>query len=196
MATVQFYFDYVSPYSYLAQTQFAGLGLDVDYRPITAIDVMAVVNNQPSPKCPAKLNYALRDTTRWAERYGVPLALNLDWWRAFESGALTMRPFARGALAALQLGYFPGYHKAIFEAIWAQPRDVGSERGRHSLLEDARLPAAEIWRLAETPEFDALLDEANKAAAEAGVFGVPIFVVGQEMFFGNDRLDFVKEYAA
>ena len=88
---VLFYFDYVSPYAYLANTQLQKLDLEVVYRPIAILEVMEMVHNQPSPKCPAKLQYAMTDTARWASRYAVPLEMNLEWWNAVSDGSLSLR---------------------------------------------------------------------------------------------------------
>lgn len=193
---VLFYFDYVSPYAYLANTQLQKLDLEVVYRPIAILEVMEMVHNQPSPKCPAKLQYAMTDTARWASRYAVPLEMNLEWWNAVSDGSLSLRVFTSGALAAEELGYFDAYHKPIFDAIWGCPRDVVTPGGRERLLADAGLPSREIWTRAADPEISAELDRRSREAADAGVFGVPTFAVGQELFFGNDRLEFVTERAA
>lgn len=192
---VDFYFDYVSPYAYLANTQLGKLGLRVRHKPISVLDVMAKVGNQPSPKCPAKLANTLRDTVRWGRRYGVPLQLNQAWWEAFSSGALSARRHMLGAIAAARLGHFDAYHQALFAAIWGLPRPVGSLDQTVALLDSIGLPGTEIFALADSADIEQELDQNNEAAAQAGVFGVPTFVVGSELFFGGDRLDFVKEYA-
>ncbi len=196
MQTVQFYFDYISPYAYLANSQFARLGLAIEHRPIAILDVMKAVNNQPSPQCPAKLRYALADTQRWARRYGLPLVLNTQWWAALEQGRLDMRLFCCGALAAQQQKCFAQYHDAVFRAIWGEPRDVVSADGRERLLADAGVDGVSIWQQALHPDMSMELDRRNAEAAAAGVFGVPTFAVAGELFFGNDRLDFVQERAA
>lgn len=192
---VEFYFDYVSPYAYLADTQLAHAGLDIVYKPISILDVMMAVGNQPTPKCPAKLRHATADTARWAKRYGVPLAANGEVWAALGAGTLDLRFFARGALAAQALGHFAAFHAAMFDAFWAHPRSVVSRDACEALLDGAGIPGNDILSLAAEPEMDAALNGANAAAVEAGVFGVPFFRVEQEIFFGADRLDFVREYA-
>jgi 2-hydroxychromene-2-carboxylate isomerase len=196
MTTVKYYFDYGSPYSYLASTQLPKQDFKVEYLPITATDVMALVNNQPTAKCLAKLACTVLDTTRLAQHYSVPFKLNQQWWSALQSNAINMRPYSCGALAAQQLGHFQAYHRAMLDAIWGHPRDVVSEEGRRALLQDMGVPAKEVWDLARTPEFESKLDQRNAEAATAGVFGVPIFVVDEEMYFGSDRLDLVIQHAA
>ena len=193
---VLFYFDYVSPYAYLANTRLQELGLEVAYRPIASLQVMEMVHNQPSPKCPAKLRYAMTDTARWASRYAVPLEINAKWWKAVSDGSLSMRLFTSGALAAEELGYLDAYHARIFDAIWGHSRDVVTPGGRERLLDDAGLPGRAIWTRAAEPGISSELDRRSREAADAGVFGVPTFAVGRELFFGNDRLEFVTERVA
>lgn len=192
---VEFYFDYVSPYAYLADTQLPNSGLDIVYKPISILDVMTAVGNQPTPKCPAKLRHATADSARWAKRYGVPLASNVELWTALQAGTINLRFFARGALAAQALGHFAGFHAAMFDAFWAHPRSVATREACEAVLTAAGVPGTEVFALAAQPEMEAALDAANAAAVEAGVFGVPFFRVGEEIFFGGDRLDFVKESA-
>jgi 2-hydroxychromene-2-carboxylate isomerase len=70
---VEFFFDYVSPYAYPANTQLSKLEVPIARRPIAIVEVMKLVNNQPSLTCPPKARYAALDAKRWADRYGVPL---------------------------------------------------------------------------------------------------------------------------
>lgn len=192
---VEFYFDYVSPYAYLANTQLPKLGLDIVYKPVSILDVMSAVGNQPTPKCPAKLRHSMKDSARWAKRYGVPLAMNAELWAALEAGKADLRLFARGALAAQKRGHFPTFHKAMFDAIWANPKSVVTQEACERLLDSAGLSGTDIFNLATLPDMEIALNAANDEAVAAGVFGVPFFRVGEEIFFGGDRLDFVKEYA-
>ncbi len=192
---VDFYFDYVSPYAYLANTQLPRLGLDIRHRPISITEVMGIVNNHPSPMCPPKLRHAMRDTARWAKRYGVPLEVNQAWWNGIGTGQVDLRLHMKGALAAQKLGHFEAYHHVIWEAIYARPRPVAGPVETQALLEASGLPGREILALALESDIEQKLDAENAAAAEAGVFGVPKFLVEGEVYFGGDRLDFVREHA-
>ena len=156
---------------------------------------MTAVGNQPTPKCPAKLRHAHADTARWARRLGVPLAANLELWSAFQAGTVELRFFARGALAAQALGHFAGFHAAMFDGFWAHPTSVVTREACEALLDSCAIPGKEVFALAAQPEMENALADANASAVEAGLFGVPFFRVDQEIFFGADRLDFVREYA-
>lgn len=195
MDAVEFYYDYISPYGYLVNSQLHRSELPIEFKTITILEVMAQVGNQPSPKCPPKMAYAMADTQRWAKRYNVPFELNQDWWGAVMSGSLSMKLFAGGALVTQRDGGFEAYHGAVWEAIWGRPRDVVTPAGRAALLDRVGLPGRRIWEEAETPEIVGQIDANNQHAAARGVFGVPTFFVGNDQFFGNDRLEFVKERA-
>jgi 2-hydroxychromene-2-carboxylate isomerase len=194
--TIEFYFDYLSPYTYLANVRLPSLKANIAYKPVFIMDVMQLVNNQPSPKCPPKARYASVDAERWARRSGVPLVRNTSLWKALKSGDLDARRFIRGALAAQETGNFERYHAAIFNAVWCTPRDLVSEEGRNAVLQDSGLVSETIWNLADSPEMHLRLEQCVSEAAGKGVFGTPTFIVNDEMFFGNDRLDFVAERIA
>ncbi len=190
-ARLEFFFDFLSPYSYLASTQLGSLGVEAKLRPVTIVEVMARVNNQPSPRCPPKARYAALDAGRWAKLYGVPLATNEPLWAALRTRALSPDTLVRGALAAKALGISPAYTEAMFRAVWAAPADVFTDEGRSIFAAAHGLPA-ELWEQAAGPEIGMLLAADVAEAVERGIFGVPTFFVDNEMFFGNDRLDFVR----
>ncbi len=189
---LDFYFHYASPYSYFSSLEVETLGVEVVYHPFGILQVMKMVGNTPSPACPNKAKYGAADTARWARRHGYRLQANQALWAAFRQG-FTGDVLIQGALAAQDLGVFKPYNRAVFDAIWAEPRDVVTAEGRTALLKDAGIEPAPLWGLAEAPGMAERLDEINKAAAERGLFGVPSFFLGDEMFFGNDRKDVIRE---
>jgi 2-hydroxychromene-2-carboxylate isomerase len=196
MTTVHFFFDYLSPYAYLANTQIralAELGAQVEFRPVRIVEVMKRVNNQPSPKCPPKARYSGIDAKRWAVRYGVPLGRNIELWSAVASGSFDPSILIRGALVAMELGVFDAYHSEAFRAVWSDPRDVVSAHGRAALLERAQIAQSTFWDRAMSPAIGERSGQDIQEAVDWGVFGVPTFFVREEMFFGNDRLDFVRD---
>jgi 2-hydroxychromene-2-carboxylate isomerase len=188
---LEYVFDFVSPYAYLASTQLRKLKIDAELTPIDILTVMKTVNNQPSIVCPAKLRYAMLDTGRWAAQYGVPLRLNEALMAAFQDGRFAWPVLTRGALVAEDAGVGKEYIAAIFRAVWAEPADLLSEEGRRTVLRDARIDVPDLWERAATAEIAARLEANNGKAAERGVFGVPTFFVDGEPFFGNDRLEMV-----
>jgi 2-hydroxychromene-2-carboxylate isomerase len=189
---LEFVFDYPSPYAYLASTQLPWLGVDVVHTPVGILTVMKQVNNQPSPKCPSKARYAMLDALRWAKHYGVPLQLNRPFMSAIGDGSFDYQVLTRGALLAQDLGVFECYNAAIFRALWADPQDLVSEAGRNAVLRANGIDFSDFWARASAADLYDRLEENNRQAAERGVFGVPTFFADDEMFFGNDRLSFVR----
>jgi 2-hydroxychromene-2-carboxylate isomerase len=177
--TIEFLFDYGSPFSYLASLQLPGFArrnnATVIYRPILLGAVLKATSNQSPMAIPAKGRYMAIELRRWAERYNVPFRLNPY---PFMANTITLM---RGAVAAQKQGNFSIYHDLMLKAVWAEPLDLGDEAVRSRLLERAGF----------TPAAFAAAIESDAVAR--GVFGAPTIFVGGEMFWGNDRFDFVEE---
>lgn len=188
---LQFVFDYRSPYAFLASSRLAAMAEVVDYFPVDILAVMGKVNNQPSPECPAKARYSALDAGRWARLYDLPMAPNVALFKALRTGAFEGSWLSRAALAALDLGVFEGVHSALFDALWAGNDDLASAQGRTGFLRKHGIDV-DIWGLADTLAIREKLAANDEVAAARGVFGVPSFFVGDELFFGNDRLEFVR----
>ena len=188
MAKVAFHFDYRSPYSYLALTQLDDVGLAL--HPFDIVDVMQQVGNTPTTvTCKAKGAYANRDIQRWAARYGVPFARNPD-----------MRSIDARRLARVTLVIPDGSERrkavqAIYTAMWGVPAPLSTSGEIAAVLSAAGVAGA-LAATMDDPALDQQLDAASIAAAERGVFGSPTFILDGEMFFGNDRLDFLRDALA
>ena len=190
--TVEFYFDFPSPYSYLAHTQLPKIAADhgatLVYRPFRILELMTIVGNRPTTiECRNKGKYAGADLQRWTARYNVEFARN-PYAKSLDFAALD-----RGALVAIEDGRGADYVTAVFAAIWGRPADLSQRSVLIDTLERAGLDASALVERANTEAVVARLDAETKAAAERGVFGAPTMFVGNQMFFGNDRLDFVAE---
>lgn len=184
---LEFFFDFASPYSYLAHSQLAALPAEVSVRPMQVLKVMEVVGNQPTTlQSAAKGRYAAADLGRWAQRYGVPL--NPGRMRTNDSPAC-----ARAVLAAGRLGQANAATAALFHAFWGAGEPLRTRDEILDVLGKAGLDVAAVGPLLDDPTVAAELAANTAEAAERGVFGAPTIFVGQDMFFGNDRLDFVRE---
>ena len=188
--TLEFFFDYGSPFSYLADTRLAGIaeqsGAELVYRPMLLGAVLKATGNASPMAVPAKGAYMLHDLQRWAKRYGVPFALN-----PFPFRSNTLR-LMRGAVASQRHGTFDRYHGAVFAAVWRAPEDLGEEGTFRSLLERAEIDCERFLPSVDEPQTKEELRRNTDEAIERGVFGAPTFFVGGEMFWGNDRLEFVE----
>jgi 2-hydroxychromene-2-carboxylate isomerase len=147
---------------------------------------MKLVGNRPTTiECQNKLRYAGADLGRWAKKYGIGVHQNPDL-RKVDTAQLL-----RGALLAADDGRAAPYVSAVFAELWNGKRDLGQTTEVIAALNRAGLEGAKLLERAASADVVARLDAATVAAAERGLFGSPSFVVGDELFFGNDRLDFV-----
>jgi 2-hydroxychromene-2-carboxylate isomerase len=186
---IEFYFDFQSPYSYLAHSQLGALGAPVRLMPFSVLPLMKLVNNTPTTiTCPVKRAYAGKDLGRWAARYGVPLSPP-DQQRL--DGELLLRVVTAIEGEAVRAEAVD----AIFKAVWGGVGDPSPD-GLEALLNARGLDGAALIAAASRPETAEALASATQAAATRGVFGSPTIFVGDEIFFGNDRLDFVREHLA
>jgi len=190
--TIEFWFDFGSPTTYLAHTQLPGIARDtgarLDYVPMLLGGVFKATGNQSPVTVPAKGRWMGHDLQRFARRYGVPFNFNPH----FPINTLTLM---RGA-AGLQLrrpADFLRYLDVVERAMWETPKNLGDPAVLAATLAEAGFDADEFVALAADPEVKAKLVATTEEAVARGVFGAPTFFVGDAMFFGQDRLDFVRE---
>ena len=188
-ARCEYFFDYVSPFSYLADSQIEGLaertGAEIVHRPMFLGGVMQSTGNSPPATVPAKGAHMATDLRRWAEHYGIPLKFN----PAFPIHTVKIM---RAALVTQDDGCFHPFHAAMFRAMWSEPVNLGDEDVLRDTLEKAGLDAARILERAAEQDVKDRLRANTDEAVERGAFGSPTFFVGDEMFFGNDRIPFLE----
>jgi 2-hydroxychromene-2-carboxylate isomerase len=188
---LEFFFDYGSPFSYLANIQLPGFAKRNDaavlYRPILLGAVLKATGNSSPMTVPAKARYFAEELRRWAARYGVAFRLNPH---PFIGNTL---PLMRGAVAAHKLGVFSAYHDTIYRAVWAEGLDLGDKAVLSDVLQRSGVNFAELIAASESQDVKDSLRRHTEDAVARGVFGAPTFFVGNEMFWGNDRFDFVEE---
>jgi len=188
---LEFFFDYGSPFSYLADTQLPDVakrtGATLVYRPMLLGAVLKATGNSSPMAVPAKGAYMALELERWAKRYRVPFQSN-----PFSFRSNTLRVM-RGAVASHRLGVFDAYHPAVFEAVWGQPLNLGEDELLRGLLQRVAIDPERLFRTMEEQETKAELRRNTDEALQRGVFGAPTFFVGGEMFWGNDRLGWVEE---
>jgi 2-hydroxychromene-2-carboxylate isomerase len=191
MRTLDFYFDYRSPYSFLALSQLRQMDVGIVFRPFEIGALMKLVGNVPtSLTCASKSRYVMTDLSRWSTHYGVPLN------RHPQGSELDAGRLLRATLVAGQLGAMPAAVKAIFNAFWSTPAPMATATEVAALLGAEGLDAKTLESRMDDPAAHVLLEEATAEAAARGVFGAPTMFVEDEMFFGNDRLQFVQDRLA
>lgn len=191
-ALCEFFFDFGSPTAYLAWTQLPGIcaaaGADLAYRPMLLGGVFQATGNSSPVSVPAKGKYMLADMARFARRYGVPMRFNPH----FPVNTLQLMRGAVGVQSRMP-ERFVDYVKAVYEAMWVEARNMGDLATVADVLENARFDANAILSLASESAVKEALKNHTDEAVRRGAFGAPTMFVGQEMFFGQDRLDFVRE---
>jgi 2-hydroxychromene-2-carboxylate isomerase len=192
---IEFWFDFGSPTTYLAHTQLPQLAADtgarVQYMPMLLGGVFKATGNQSPVMVPAKGRWMGGDLQRFAQRYGVPFTFNPH----FPINTLTLMRGAVG-LQMRQPERFMPYVEAVFRAMWVEPANLGDPAVLAKTLGAAGFDADSFMTLVGDAEVKAKLIANTEAAVARGVFGAPTCFVGDEMFFGQDRLDFVREAAS
>lgn len=188
--TIDFYWDFGSPASYLAHTQLPRIareaGATLVSQPMLLGGVFQATGNRSPVEVPAKGRYTLLDFTRFARRYGVPFVLNPH----FPIHTLALMRGAVG-LQMREDPRFDAYVDAMFRAIWVDGRPMGDPAEVASVLAGIGIDAAEFGALVADETVKEALKRRTQAAVERGVFGAPTMFVDGEMFWGQDRLDWV-----
>jgi 2-hydroxychromene-2-carboxylate isomerase len=190
--TVEFFFDVGSPTAYLASTQIQKLASDVGatlvYRPMLLGGVFKATGNSSPVTVPAKGKWMFSDMSLWAKRYGVTLKMNPFF-------PINTLPLMRGA-TAMQMRMpekFDAYLSAVMNAIWQDKKNMGDPAVIAETLTQIGLDSATFMAMIGDDEIKAALVKNTEEAVSRGVFGAPTFFVGDQMFFGQDRMMFVKE---
>ncbi|WP_315714223.1 MULTISPECIES: 2-hydroxychromene-2-carboxylate isomerase [unclassified Bradyrhizobium] len=185
MTSIDFYFDFRSPYSYLAHSQLGTLDAELSYHPVDIVAAMKQGGNTPTTlTCPAKGKYAGADLQRWAKRYGVPLSRHKD---------IKSIDGRRPLRAAEDCGLAKEVVAAIFPAFWRHGLPLSTAGDLVRILEASGIRDPQVASSVDSSELDDRLTQRNEAAGARGIFGAPTFIVNDEMFFDNDRLEFIRE---
>ena len=187
--TLEFYFDYGSPYSYLADTQVEAIaqraGATLVRKPMLLGGVFKATGNHSPAELPQKSAWSAFDMPMWARHYGVPFQRN----PFFPVNTLALM---RGAAAAQIDGSFERYHPAAFKAMWVEGRNLNDMKEVAAVLTSAGLDAAKFGARIQDQDVKDRLKATTEEAVARGVFGAPTCFVDKMMFFGNDRLPFVE----
>lgn len=187
---LDFFYDFRSPYSYLAYTQLLDLPVDIALRPMKVLDVMNAVGNMPtSIMCAAKGRYGRVDLRRWGLRYGIEI--NPSNMRENDGDAC-----ARAVLAAASPQDAATITLALYRAGWSEGKTLATHDDILAVIAAEGIDPAPVAARIDAADVVAQLDANSAEAAERGVFGSPTMFVGDAMFFGNDRIEFVREELA
>ena len=190
-----FYFDFGSPNAYFAHRVLPGIeartGARFDYVPVLLGGLFKLSGNQAPMMAfagiPNKLKYEYREIERFIARH------KLTAFRMNPHFPVNTLALMRGAVAAQDEGVFEPYVEAMFRFLWEEGRKLDDMAVLAQSLTDAGLPADRLMAGAQRQEVKDRLAANTRAAYERGAFGIPSFVVGNELFFGKDRLRDVEE---
>lgn len=185
MKTVKFYFAFNSPYAFLAHTRIeeslAECNCALECKPIYSPRTPGA----PPPLSDEKLEYFFHDVGRFARAYGLQL----------QPG-----PFAdtgdacRGFLHARRKGHGPEFRRAVFAARWLEGKDIGDRAVLRAIAKECGLDPQAFIEALDDPAIEEALERSNAEAKADGAFGVPFFVVGEERFWGNDRIEWLATH--
>jgi len=195
MTDVIFYFDFGSPNAYLAHKVIPAIeartGAKFKYVPALLGGIFKATGNRSPAEAyagiPSKLRYEGKETERFVRKHGVT-----EYARNPHFPVNTLQ-IMRGAVAAQKLGVFEKYVDAVYRAMWVDGLKMDDPTVIEAALTKAHLPAAALITAMGDPEVKQTLIANTEAAVAHGVFGSPSFLVGDELFFGKDRLRDVEE---
>ena len=189
---LEFYFDVGSPAAYLAWTQVPGIaeatGAQVAYKPFLLGGVFQATGNRSPMEVPAKGQYMVDDLQRFARKYEVPFAHNPH----FPLNTLALMRMALG-LQLREPDRMVPFVDAAYRATWVEGKNMNDPATVGAVLQAAGFAPDKLLALASDPAIKDELKAVTQQAVQRGVFGAPTFFIGQDMFWGQDRLDFVTE---
>ena len=192
---LEFFFDCSSPWTYLAFHRIGDLaaeaGADLVWRPILVGGVFNAVNpsvyEQRANPVPAKARYYAKDLGDWARHYGLRIGMP----SVFPVNSVKAM---RGALVADEKQELPAYVRAVFESYWGDLEDISRDEVLAGIVDHLGFDRDEFFRKIAASEYKAKLRANTEELIARGGFGSPtIFVNGDDMYFGNDRLVLVRE---
>jgi 2-hydroxychromene-2-carboxylate isomerase len=195
MVTVEFHFDFGSPNAYLSHLVLPEIeqrtGVKFEYVPILLGGVFKLTNNRSPAESLVgiknKPEYEQLEMNRFLRRHGITRFQRNPF---FPVNTLMLM---RGAVAAQSLGVFERYVDEMYRHMWADPKKMDDPNVLRAALDELGLDSERFFELIQTPEIKDQLLQNTQRSVERGTFGAPTFFVGEEIFFGKDRLRDVEE---
>jgi 2-hydroxychromene-2-carboxylate isomerase len=194
--TIDYYFTVTSPWSYLGDARFRAIadrhGWRIDHKPVDMGEVFAVSGGLPLAKRPPqRVAYRMMELKRWRARLGVPLTLEPAFFPAVDKTARRLILAAKkDGLDAQRLGKLV---HAFMRTVWVDEKDIADPATLAEIMDGMGLDSARLLASADTTEVDDIAQAYTEQAKSIGVFGAPTYVIDGELFWGQDRLDFVEE---
>ena len=192
MKSVEFYFDLGSPYSYLAYYRLLQIAeqqeIQIVYKPILLGGVFKATGNRSPIEIPVKGVYSILDMQRWAEYYQIPMQMNPH----FPMNTLTLMRILTG-VQLLHLEKFEQVLKLLFDGMFGTPQNLNEPTVLAEVLKPSGFSVEDIMSIVQSDVVKQKLITETEQAIQRGLFGAPTFFVGDEMYWGQDRLHFVEQ---
>jgi 2-hydroxychromene-2-carboxylate isomerase len=191
MEKIEFFYDFASPYSYLAATQIEGVAkrceAEVIWKPFGLGFLFKAVGNQMPASLPPKAAYMIKDLALWAEYYNVPY----KWPSIFPINSIAA---LRAVLAVEDQAKLKKFSLAIYEAFWANNKDISQKEIIAEIADQTGLDGKAIIEATADQKVKDRLKDNTDEAVKRGAFGAPTIYAGDHMFWGNDRLEMLEYY--
>ncbi|MGD1876633.1 MAG: 2-hydroxychromene-2-carboxylate isomerase [Kiloniellaceae bacterium] len=193
---IDYYLTLISPWAYLGSQRFAEIaqrhGADVRVKPVNFGEIFPRTGGLPLAKrAPERQAYRMMELKRWSAHLGIPIKLQPAHFPAQEQLA------ARLVIAAGETGGKPlALAQAFGRAVWEEERDIADEATCEAIAQETGHPAADLLAKAREAETQARYEALTGEALSRGVFGAPSYVYRDEIFWGQDRLDFLDRALA
>ncbi len=196
--SLDYYVTLISPWAYLGSARFEQIvarhGATVRFFPVDFGVIFPATGGLPlARRAPERQKYRLMELERWRQHLGVKLNLHPKFFPANEAlaaGCVWALKLEQGDKAAIKLGH------AVLRAVWAQEKNIADPQTLKGIIEEAGFDAESLLAKGAAPELAERRKRESEAAIARGVFGAPSFVYNDEIFWGQDRLDFLDRALA
>lgn len=190
--TIDYYFSVLSPWAYIGDARFNALAKahnkSVRYHPLLSPVLFPATGGLAlKDRAQPRQDYRLAELTRWRDLLGLELNLQPKHFPTPEAAASQL------ILATQDAGEDPGaLVHAIFRAVWVEERDINDAATLNEIAGTVGLDGQALSVKSQSPEFEQACQDETQAAIKAGVFGYPTYVYGDDLLWGQDRLDFLE----
>lgn len=189
---IDYYLSLISPWTFLGHKRIGDLardnGVELDVHPVNYGVIFPATGGLPLAKrSPQRQAYRMMELKRWRERHGVPLNLNPKYFPAPDKQAALM------ALAAKAQGSnIFDFCGGVLKAVWVDEKDITDEATLISIANQSGFEGLKLFEASKDPAIEKAYMADSEAAIERGTFGAPTYIIDDEIFWGQDRLEFVE----
>ena len=188
----EFYYDFASPYTYLAHKEIIKIetanSIEINYKPVLLGGLFKLVGNKANANIPVKAKYMIKDCKMWAEKNNIFFKFNSYF------PIITLN-LMRCAILAEKIKVSKNFINLIFDAIWKDNLNLNDETIIKQLLEKNKIGSENFLSESIEPQIKNELKVRTLSAFEKGIFGTPTFLVNNKIFWGQDRLEFALKEA-